>query len=287
MIRATLLEYAGFYVRLMDSSPGYFDQFRFTINRFERWYGRTVYVDELTEQVINDYIVATKEDLSPTTRISRRNMLLRLWRHAMTNPVLQTKPPPLNRDLIGRVRRIQSSPQAWPVERMDKLLSTADGLRGLYKRKISKRLYWRAYVLGAWSSGFRRCDLMSLNRVDIPASGRIAIIQVKTGRHVIGEFSPVAMSAIDELCQQHKMELIYPLWCRLSTWRKIAQRLVLRAGVGLSIGHIRHSAGTAVENANPGAGPAFLGNTPQVFYSHYYDRTLAPELPQPPPLGTT
>lgn len=287
MNRATLIEYAGFYVRLMDSSSGYFDQFRFTISRFEQWCGRAVYIDELTEQLVNDYISGTKELLSGSTRLSRRNMLLRLWRHALTNPALEQKPPPLNRDLVGRVKRNRTAPRGWPIADVQKLLQTAEDLRGLYQRKISKRLYWRAYVTAAWSSGLRRCDLMRLHRSDIPANGRIVVVQAKTGRHVVGEFNRQALSAIAELCAQHKMELLFPLWCRLSTWRKIAQRLVKRAGIGLSIGHLRHSAGTAVEDLFPGRGPQFLGNTPEVFYRHYFDRGLTENVPQPPPLGVS
>lgn len=284
MNRATLIEYAGFYVRLMDSSSGYYDQFRFAISRFEQWRGRTVYIDELTEQSINEYLAHTKEQLSGNTRISRRNMLVRLWRHALTNPALLQKPPPLNRDLIGKVRRVKTPPRGWPIESVQQLMATAENLRGLYKRRISKRLYWRAYVMAAWSSGLRRCDMMSLRVDDIPRNGRIVIVQEKTGIHVVGEFNAQAMTAIRELCAQHKSELVFPLWCRLSTWRKIAKRLIQRAGIGLSIGRLRHSSGTAVENIYPGKGPQFLGNTPKVFYEHYYDRRLCQEIPKPPPL---
>lgn len=287
MIRATLLDYASFYTRLMDSSTGYMDQFRFAISRFEQWAGREIYVDELSERLINDYIAHTRELLSGATRVSRRNMLVRLWRHALTNPALERKPPVLNRDLIGRVKRNTTAPRGWPIPDVQKLLTVAGSLRGKYRGKISKRLYWRAYVLAAWSSGLRRCDLMALRKTDIPESGRICVVQVKTGRHLVGELNPAALSAIKELCAQHGGELIFPLWCLLRCWRKIAKRLIKRAGIGLSIGHLRHSAGTHVENARPGQGPIFLGNTPQVFYKHYYDRTLATDLPQPPPLGAT
>lgn len=281
MQRASLVDYAAFYVRLMDSSPGYFDQLRFAINRFELWVGRKLFIDELTETLVNDYLAETKDVLSGTTRLSRRNMLLRLWRHAVTNAALEIKPKPLNRDLIGKVKRIQTSPRGWSVKHVGTLLETADGLRGLYRRKISKRLYWRAYVLAAWSTGLRRCDLMSLHGSDIPDNGRMVIVQRKTGRSVVIEFNPQAMKAIRELCAQHKQPLIFPLWCRLSTWRKIARKIVARAGIGLSIGHLRHSAGTEVENKFPGKGPQFLGNSAEIFFKHYYDRTLAEDVPKP------
>lgn len=284
MTRITLLEYARRYVRLMDSSDGYFDQFRFTISRFEQWAGREFFIDELTEDAINGYIAETKESLSSATRRSRRNMLLRLWRHALRDKTLDSKPRPLDRDRIGKVRMVYSAPQAWSLQKVQMLLQTADELRGLYKRRISKRLFWRAYVLAVWSTGLRRCDLMQLQRADIPPTGHITMIQVKTGRPVVGILDKAAMQAINELCDQHKLPTVFPLWCKLPTWRKIAKRLVKKANIGLSIGHLRHSAGTNVENRFPGKGPQFLGNTPEVFYRNYYDRTLAEDLPNPYPL---
>lgn len=47
---------------------------------------------------------------------------------------------------------------------------------------------------------------------------------------------------------------------------------------------LRHSAGTACELLNPGSGPAFLGNTPDVFYRHYFDRRQMKGFVQPPAL---
>ena len=112
-------------------------------------------------------------------------------------------------------------------------------------------------------------------------------MQAKTGRHVVGTINDEARQAIAELCASHGQDKIFPQWCRINTWRLIAKRLVRRAGLPGSIGRLRHSAGTAVENLHPGKGPQFLGNTPAVFYAHYYDRRLAVDLPAPPPLTTS
>lgn len=284
MKRSKLSDYANFYVRLFDGSAGYSDQFKWAIRAVEKFVGHALYIDELTEQTINDYLAETRELLSPETRVSRRNMLLRLWRHAATNPALEVRPTPPNRGAIGKVRRRQRSPKAWPVEDVRKLLAVADGLHGRYKGGPSKRLFWRAYVLASWSSGLRRADLMPLRRSEIPAHGRVTIIQVKTGRHTVGVFDEAALAAIDELCRDHGSDVVFPKWCLLRCWRKIAKRLIRQAGIGGSIGKMRASSGTAVENAHPGHGPRHLGNSPQIFYSFYFDRTLATDVPKPPPL---
>lgn len=287
MQRTTLSDYAAFYVRLLDGSDGYGLQFRWAIRAVEKWHGSTLYIDELTASVINEYLAATRETLSPQTRTSRRNMLLRLWRHAATNASLSTRPAAPNRDEIARVRKRQKSPQAWSQEEVKQLLATADQLTGQYRGGIDKRLYWRAYLLSAWSTGLRRCDLMDLQIDDIPSSGRVAILQQKTGRHVVSQFNQEALTAIRLLVGQHRKSRVFPLWCLLRCWRKIAKRIIRDAGIGGSIGRLRHSSGTAVEDANPGRGPQFLGNTPAVFYAHYYDRRQASDFPQPPPLRTS
>lgn len=282
--RPTISEYAGFYIRLLDGSDGYLLQMRWTIAAFQKWAGRTLYIDELNEQLINDYLHFTKDNLAPETRRSRRNILVRLWRHAATNPTLSVRPASPNRDLIGKVKRRSSAPLLWDLPNCQQLLAVADELTGEYRNGVCKRLYWRAWILAVWSSGLRRCDLMALKRADVPASGRVTIVQQKTGKHVTGEFKPEALAAIDQLCMQHKGELVFPLWCSLRCWRKIAQRIVRRAGIGGSIGKLRGSAGTAVENLFPGRGPQFLGNSPQVFYKFYYDRRLSNDFPHPPNL---
>jgi integrase len=283
---SSLRQYAAVYVRLMDGSAGYLDQLEWAIASFERWAGRQMPITELTENLINDYLAGTKEKLSPQTRLSRRNMLLRIWRHAATNPALSIRPQMPNRDLIGKVRRRQKSPEAWSIEDVGKLYTIANGLWGKYGGRVPKRLYWTAYILAAWSTGLRRCDLLSLRREDIPPSGRIVMVQIKSGRHVFGQLSKEAMLALADLAATHKDPLVFPHWCRVPTWRKIAQRLVRRAGLRLSIGKLRASAGTAVEILHPGLGPQFLGNTPAIFYAHYFDRRQATDMPQPPNLST-
>jgi integrase len=280
----TLTEYASVYVRLSDGSRAYLDQMRWAISGLEKHAGRSLAITDLTEAIVNDYLAATRETLAPQTRTSRRNMLLRLWRHAATNPALAEKPRAPNRDAIGKVRRRQKSPRGWSTADVQSLLSVADSLSGKYRGKIDKRLYWRAWILTAWSTGLRRVDLFSLHWLDVPASGRLTLIQQKTGRHVVAALSPEALAACRSLVEQHGSPLLFPLWCRLSCWRKIARRIVRRAGIGGAIGRLRHSAGTAVELASPGSGPQFLGNTPQVFYAHYFDRSLSEKLPQPPAL---
>lgn len=280
----SVLDYAAFYVRLFDGSDGYYQQCRWAIRSLEKMAGRTLLVTDLSETLVNDWLAHSKECMSSQTRLSRRNILLRLWKHAATNPALAAKPPMPNRDFIGRVKRQRPVPEAWPIDDVRRLFLVADHLRGTFVNGMSKRLFWRAYILTAWSTGWRRCDIVLLNLSDIGTSGRLIVVQQKTFRHVVSQLLPEAMAAINELCLHHGKPQVFPQWCSIPTWRKSAKRLVKRAGLRRAIGRLRSSAGTAVEAVQPGAGPTFLGNSAAVFYAHYHDRRIAEKLPTPPPL---
>jgi integrase len=284
----SLWDYATGYVERMDGSSGYLMQCKWAIGCFERFARRTVYIHELDENLLNKYLAWGRERLSPQTRLSRRNILLRLWRAAARDVSLDARPEMPNRDLIGQVKRRHKPPVAWSKEEVEKLLGLADQKRGAFKAggyRISKRLYWRAYILAAWSTGLRRCDLVRLTVDDIPASGRFMVEQQKTGRPVFGQLNAPALAAIRELVANHGQEYVFPEWCGLPTWRKIARRFVRRAGLKMSIGKMRGASGTNVEITNPGKGSHFLGNTEAVFAKHYFDRRQAAELPQPQPLN--
>lgn len=283
----TLLEYASFYVRLLDGSNGYYDQCRWCISSLEKSAGRTLYVTDFDEMLVNTWLAETKESMSGTTRLSRRNIVLRLWIHAAKNSSLNKRPPLPNRESIVRVKRKRPIPEAWPIEDVRRLFAVADRLRGTFANGVSKRLYWRAYILTAWSTGWRRCDIVVLKLHDIGPTGRLLIVQQKTARHLVSQLLPEAIVAINDLCRHHGHVSVFPHWCSIPTWRKIAKRLVRNAGLMRAIGRLRSSAGTAVESVQPGAGPGFLGNTPAIFYAHYHDRRIAQTLPTPPPLTGT
>lgn len=283
-MQTSLWDYAARYVRHVDGSIGYLTQLRWAIRSLERFAERQLYVCDLNEDLLNDYLLAAKDKLSGQTRLSRRNALLRLWKEAARDPRLEHRPPFPNRDLVDRVKRRHRLPEAWSIDDVRKLFAAADRLRGYYDGWLSKRLYWRAYILSAWSTGLRRCDLVEIGSAEITASGRVGILQRKSGRAVFGQLSVEAQTAVAELVAHHKNGKVFPVWSTVQTWRRIAKRLVRRAGLRLSIGKLRASAGTDVELFRPGYGPQFLGNTPEVFYERYFDRRLGGDLPTPRPL---
>lgn len=245
------------YVRAVDGSAGYRNQLRWCVAALERFARRALAVPDVTGDFLGKYLAWAKEaKLSPVTRRSRRNMLLRLCRHfghEIANPPRVKVPPPV--------------PHAWSVEQVRTLLETARSSRHHHR-------YWNAYVLTAWDTGLRRCDLFQLRAADLGL--RSVVRQKKTGKPIAIHLRSAALEALRQL----PGECPLAPWCQLSVWSRCAQRLVRRAQLPGSIGWLRHSAATAVELEHPGKGYLFTGNTPEVFYRHYFDRSKG-EILQP------
>lgn len=109
-----LSDYATLYVQHRDGSPGYLDQLYSAISAIERFTGRPLQLDDLTEQLINDYLWRYRDTLAPVTRRNRRNMIVRLWRHAAHDSLLKTRPRPPVRDAMAHVRQVQTILRSQP-----------------------------------------------------------------------------------------------------------------------------------------------------------------------------
>lgn len=270
----TLRDYAEQYVRLRDGSPGYRRQLLWCVGFVEQWAGRPLSVVELSDVIIRDYVFAHRGRLAPRTLRNRRNMLLRLLNHACDDETLAARPSPPRRSARPAIRVAAANVSTWTIGEVRHLLATAGTLSKEYPSHMSASLYWCSWIRAAWDSGLRGCDLRSLARHWINDRGVLTITQAKTGKRHYACFRPSTLAAIDQLWNDSR-RFVWPLFCSLSEWRKEAADLVKLAGLSGSIGMLRHSAGTHVELHHPGHGPLFLGNTPDVFYQHYFDRSRA------------
>lgn len=283
-----LSDYAPRYVAMQDGSEGYLKQFLWTIAALEKFAGKQLHFEDVNADLLNGYLMATKDSLAPVTRRSRRNMIRRLVLTAHDDDSLHFHLPRALR--LATVRQRGTMPEAWSVDQVRRLLDAASNLEGRYRvskhgRVLDrlgpvKRDYWRAYILAAWDSGWRGCDLRRLNTSKLNERGMIGIVQQKTGKPHVSRLRPAAIEALKKLGGSEPLKE----WCEIVVWRRLAQRLVKSSGLEGTIGMLRHSSGTATEIAHPQKGYQFLGNTPDVFFKHYFDRTHLTDLPQPPEL---
>jgi hypothetical protein len=268
------------YLSAREVSASYAAQLRHALAMLERFHGSDLDLSDLHPELLNAWLTdAAKRGLSDETRRSRRRMALTLWRDAAD---LGLVAPPRRVMRVSQRDRINT---AWNLEDMTRLLSACDQLTKFYSHGISKRLYWRSYIMTAWDSGLRGCDLRRLMRTGIRTDGCVTIIQHKTGRRLRCRLRPETVTAINATFPPAR-ELCFPMWGRLEAWRREAARLLRLSGLAGSIGQLRHSSGTAVEHDHPGHGHEHLGNTRAVFERHYLDLDqVAFDRPLPPAIG--
>lgn len=280
--RATsLAEFTEHYVSNRDVSDAYAEQLRWMAARLQRSVG-DIRACDFSLDLVNAYLRGTRAAYSPESRKSQRRMLLTLWQAAADEGL--TPDPP--RRKVMRIRVPDKIQTAWTQAQVERLLDAADRLTGEFSHGIACRHYWRSYILAAWDSGLRGCDLRRLTRKAIDADGHCMVVQHKTGHAIRVAFRRSTLIAIDRTFPPRR-DLVWPMWGRLEAWRRAAHRLVAAAGLRGSIGMLRHSSGTAVELVHRGRGHEHLGNTRQVFERHYLDHSQLPfSRPLPPPLKT-
>lgn len=275
-----LSEWVAEYATCKDLSDGYRGQLRFGVRSLDSFHGRKTKLSDLTPDLINAWLLDLRSrGQSPETRRSRRRIVITLWQ-AAADRGMADQPP---RRLIMQPRRVDRPRKAWTQDEVQKLIHTAGGLNGrLGATGIDAASYWTSYIMAAWDTGLRGCDLRRIERRWITRSRRLQIVQHKTGRLHVVAIRESTLEAIDRSFPPSR-RLIWPRWCCLRNWRIYARNLVKLAGLSGSIGRLRHASGTAAELAHPGRGHEHLGNTRQVFERHYLDPVIACSDPPMPP----
>ena len=276
----TLGAFAASYAAQRDVCAAYIEQIEVTVRSFDHHLGRAARHTDLTPDVVNAWLAQLRgAGMAPATRSSRRRVILTLWQAAADND-LAAEP---RRRLIAKPRRQDRLVRAWSANEVCQLLAAAGRLSGpLGATGIDAGRYWSSYVRAAWDTGLRGCDLRSLEHDWISNTGRLQIIQHKTGaRHAL----TMRQSTIDAIDRSFPpaRRLIWPRWCCLRTWRIHARRLVRSADLTGSIGRLRSASGTAAEVAHPGRGHEHLGNGRAVFERHYLDPLAVMSNPPLPP----
>lgn len=269
----TLEKLVDTYSASRDVCASYVDQLHWFVHALEKTENRILSVADLCAELINRHLQSVRDKIAPETRKNRRRMFLTLWQ-AAADAGLTGEP---NRRKVMRIKIPAKVQRAWTIDQMRTLLHTSEQWPGRYPCGIARSRYWCCYIMAAWDSGLRGCDLRRIRRDEIARNGRLVIVQHKTGRLIRLQFRPQTLAAIAESFPPDR-ELVWPLFGRLATWRREASRLVHAAGLQGTIGRIRHSSGTAVELKFPGQGHEHLGNTRAIFERHYLDHQKVAEV---------
>lgn len=266
-----LREFVSEYIGCRDLAASSVEQLTCFVNVLERWRGNEMEVADLHHETINSYLRWSRDRYSPDTRRNRRTMFLTLAAAAFEDGLC----PAIRRRKVMRIALPDRIPLAYTVEQAGRLLVACEAFAGHHAATgIRKRDYWRSYILAAWDTGLRGCDLRRLKLTEVldAPSGRVVHVQRKTGKRIAVTFRPTTLEALHRTVPPERT-LCWPLWARLDVFRRQAARLVKRAGLPGSLKCLRAGSGTAVEIQSPGRGHEHLGNTRRVFENNYLDVT--------------
>ncbi|MBS0207495.1 MAG: hypothetical protein JSS27_00940 [Planctomycetes bacterium] len=266
-----LQRFADEYCQRVEGSAGYRHQLAVAVRAFSESLRRPAMLDDLCAESLNAHLAELRAaDYSDSYRKGRKTNLLVLWNAAADDELIA---PPRRRKLLP-CRVADRVTTAWTRAQVtQQLLPACQGLKGQHSTGVARADYWRAWILCAWDSALRGVDLRRLKFSGVASNGRAVVVQHKTGKRIVAQFTPTTMHAID-CASAPRRELVFPLWGSGEIWRREAARLIALAGLRGSIGMLRASTGTDYELRHPGRGHELLGNTRAVFEKHYLDLSI-------------
>lgn len=273
------------YLAERSVSVGYADSLLVLVRQFSEHLDRAASTDDLATAVVNAWLESLESgELSRHTVRNKRRMLLTLWRAAFDDGLVKDLPRK-----IRRIRVDRKVPRAPNHAKLAALLAVIDRLEGTFRKlPAPRRLYMRSLVNGQYDSGLRIGDVQSLERDWITPSGRLTLIQSKTGRQHTICFREETMRDIQELidCLPGR-RLIWPPFGSRHRFFRFFRRLRLAAGLNCSTKGIRRASASYVERDRPGTAWRHLGHSrPGLDTESYIDPDIAyPDPTLPPPIG--
>jgi integrase len=259
------------------------DAYSSPVVSFGRFLHRPAVLADLTDRTVNLWLAWLVEQVSRETAHSYRRILLVLWREAYRLELVEHGPRN-----VRPIRRPERLIEGFSAEEASLLILACDRLQGrMPKINHCRRLFWRTFISTAWFTGLRLGDVLAIERQKIEASGRVSVVQRKTGRLLVRQIPLPVLAEVDEM-RGAGPGLIWPLW--QSTERELFrefQQVVLLAGLRGTIKWLRRGSASEVEKIKRGAGSTHLGHrTAGIFEKHYaVPRIICPDVPLPPPLS--
>jgi integrase len=268
-----LHDYLEQYNLTHDVKPSTLAHYRWVVASFERFAGPTQ-TEALTADTVNGWLLWLRENgRSPFTTKQRKISLLVLWRSAWREGLAPTVQE------CRRVRVPEPPRRSWLPEDVSRLVAACASLRGDW------RGWWRTFLLAAYETGLRRCDLQQLQRPDlVRGNGSVIVTQIKTGKLVACTLSPSTLDEILDYCPPSR-KLIWPWPYRVEAFYRAFQRLAKSAGVQGTFGVLRKTSATEVERERIGTAWLHLGHSsPDTTRKWYTDpgRAYAASRPAPP-----
>lgn len=277
-----LSELIPLYAETKDLEPGTVGYYQRTVSVFNRWHGKPVDVEELTDSLVNRFLAHLREQENTSHyRKSLQIGICALWKFATKRGLV---PAPED---VAKIRVKRKPVHTWSTAEVARLKSEARRTLGVFRTNLIPRgQYFATIITAAWYTGLSQVDLHKL-KLSHFKDGKLTWTRTKTGAWAAMQ---IPADEWAEILRYAEISVLgdQELWPRFtcdegfrSTFRKIRDA----AGLNGPFKTLRASAGTAFEIAHPGFGHRFLGNTRDVFMRNYYDpRREDNDLPQAPSL---
>ena len=284
-----LAHWVASYGRSRSLRPQGPRQLMYSVAHLQRFANKPLTLDDLSDDLLNGWIAARHaQGMAPKTVHSQRGHILTLWREAHRRRLVKAGP-----QYIQPVKVPKPRPRAYTPEELATLLHAFDKMEDKFYLPIDlenssfmavpKRLLLRAFLLTAYESGLRPCDLRALRTTDI-TSDRIVILQTKTQEPKEFCLSAEAMRALHATHPEQRA-LVFPLGkMQLGrAWKSACNSADLPG----TPRWVRRAGATAIMRmtGNPNAVASFLGHTSPQNQVHYVDpRQITSVHPVPPPI---
>jgi integrase len=267
--------------RLPTGSPATLHHYNTYLRIWSRWLGRPCEVADLTNDTIAAFLCWYGSRRSIYSMDSARNCLLALWRYACLRG-LALEPPDL-----APLSLPQYNPQAWTLEDLGRLLAAPATWRPTpYEVKaylgVPPDLWWRAYFLVAYDTGFRRTALAALRWDDLSRCALTARAAFsKTKRDECRSLAPDTLTALRDIREPERATIFAWLGSDARYYRHFGRILTL-AGLPATCRDktqkLRRTSATAVAAAfNRTAAQHHLGHQSLATTErHYLDASQLP-----------
>lgn len=256
-----LHDFAKRYATRIGAKPGYLEQLLVFTKRLP-WQ-----VEEMTTEMVDDYLTDALTNLAPNTVANHRRML--------TTLMAEARRLGMNVCIADRFRRVKvpaPMPVAWSLTEIKHLVEAARKTPGHF-RDLQKSVFLEAWFLTAYATGLRSGDLTDI-RWDQLRGRRIYVRQSKTSTPHVAVFTDEALSACRALPKKVR---IFGDFAALNTIQQWVAGCVERAGLSGATKTLRKSCATyaKVKGMSP---KAKLGHrTEGLAERHYVDQLLYEE----------
>lgn len=261
-------------------APRTVEQLQVSVAAWEHFAGRRITLDDLDDRTLNRYLDWLRLHRSPDTFRTRRGNILRLWRWAFEEEILDVAPR-----RIRRLRPTQRLPEAWTRDEVLRLFAAAHRLHRRWRGVSWNQAIWTESLLRAgYDTALRLGDLLALEPKQLDV--RMRITAHKTGRPLVVCLRSETLDLARACVGDHgRSGQVWPLWKSRNAFyehiRKVVRLAEVREG---TFRWLRRAAITACEGADPGSGTRLAGHAARSTTEQWYIDRSQLDKPVLPPL---